>query len=236
MVCWGDGGAGALGNGGSSGTVLAPAPLGGGFATKVWISLDCGSFFTAAIDNVGRLHTWGTDTVGELAQTLSPGTIKNIPDSVMGTGSSLPAFVQVAAGWNTVCACTTTKRMFCAGQGGNGQTGTGSTIPWASYDVMTEVDTTITTWEWGPYMYMDTVVAGMNTASPLDLRAWGWNDVSQSGRDNVGNPYAELVSPMTLTYLPTTFSAYSVGYRHACGVDSAGTGKVFCIGDNMYGR
>jgi alpha-tubulin suppressor-like RCC1 family protein len=230
MRCWGDGSAGAIGDG-TTVSRSTPVPLDGAAATKSWISFDCGNFMTAAIDSTGTLYTWGKDTNGELAQAVSAGTIQEFPTVVSGT---YPAFVQVAAGKRTICARTTDNRMFCAGDGSVGQTGTGagpSPLPWTSYNVLTEVNPSMTSWRWGPILFHDTVAAGKQATYPLDLFSWGLNDVGQGGS---GSPGTNLQAPVAVMAPPTNFKAYAIGSSHACGIDN--TGDVYCIGNNDFGR
>jgi alpha-tubulin suppressor-like RCC1 family protein len=208
---------------------MAPVPLGSGFATETWISFDCGHWITAAIDTSGKLFTWGTDTAGELAQAASPGDVRLSPTPVLETGSGLPTFVQVAAGRNVLCARSGDKRMFCAGEGSWGQTGDDS---FSSYDVLTELDPMMTNWEWGPFVFADTVVAGINTATyPLRLLSWGLNDKGQGGS---GSPGTNWGVPTAVTEDPDRFRSYSVGGYHACGMNNAGS--VYCIGEDAYGK
>lgn len=141
----------------------------------------------------------------------------------------------MAVGARILCARSKTHRMFCSGSGLFGQTGTGSYSPWTSYNVLTEVNPSISTWEWGPLVFDktvdETVVAGLGTSSfPLDLYSWGLNDHGQGGS---GSPGTNLGLPTAVVYNPVQFDLYSVGSRHACGIDSIG--RVFCIGRNAAG-
>jgi hypothetical protein len=223
MNCWGEGTAGQLGDGLSADRWI-PGPLGGGHAGTSWISFQCASDYTAGIDVAGKIYTWGYEWFGNLAQSVPSGTIVPVPNIVAGT---YPQFVQVAAGDRTICARTTSKMMYCSGDGTLGQTGNGG-----SYTVLTEVIPGSTVWQWGPQVWHDTMVAGLTAASPLDLRSWGLNDMGQGGAGNAG---VNMMAPTIPTYLPTTFYTYSIGRHHACGIDSYGTGSVFCIGDNTWG-
>jgi hypothetical protein len=128
-----------------------------------------------------------------------------------------------------MCARTATMMLLCAGDGGLGQTGTGG----GSYPILQEVIPGFTNWNWGPYIFDKTVVAAMTAAAPLNLRAWGVNNQGQGGAGNAG---ANLMFPTKPTYLPVPFAEYSIGRDHACGTDAAGSGQVFCIGDNTKGK
>jgi hypothetical protein len=56
------------------------------------------------------------------------------------------------------------------------------------------------------------------------------------GQGGAGNAGVNMMAPTMPTYLPTTFSTYSIGRHHACGIDAGGLGEVYCIGDNTKGR
>jgi alpha-tubulin suppressor-like RCC1 family protein len=144
---------------------------------------------------------------------------------VMAVGV-FPRFVQIAAGEKTMCARTNTNQLYCSGDGALGQTGNGGT-----FNVLTEVIAGATIWQWGPYIMFETVIAALNAVFPLDLRSWGSNDYGQGGAGNAG---VDMLVPTIPTYLPTTFSTYSIGSFHACGI--GGAGAVYCIGDNNWGR
>jgi hypothetical protein len=224
MECWGMGGSGALGDG-TTANRYTPGFLGGGYGGTIWISFQCGSLFTAAVDSAGKLFTWGLDSAGNLAQSLVAGTIKNVPTIITG---AFPAFTQVAAGRMVTCGRTSTNRLYCSGDGTLGQTGTGS-----SSVVMKEVIAGSTSWQWGPYALEDTVIAAFNNAAPLNIFVWGLNDAGQCGMGSAGTNQAPPAIP---TYSPTTFVDYSMGSHHACGLDSGGTGQVYCIGENTDGK
>jgi hypothetical protein len=78
MNCWGEGTAGQLGDGLTADRWI-PGPLGGGHAGTSWISFQCASDYTAGIDVAGKIYTWGYEWFGNLAKSITPGTIVPLP-------------------------------------------------------------------------------------------------------------------------------------------------------------
>jgi alpha-tubulin suppressor-like RCC1 family protein len=226
MRCWGEGTSGQLGDGLTAHRWI-PGPLIGVFATTTWSSFQCGTQYVAAVDSAGKLYTWGIEWFGNLAQGVAAGTIVSTPTLVLGT---FPAFAQVAAGDVTICARTTTTRLYCSGSGTYGQTGTGGG---GSSTLLTEVIPGATIWRWGPEIRFNTFIAALNAGTPRDIHSWGRNSHGQGGAGNAGT---DMLAPTIPTYNPTTFSSYSIGDRHACGINTVGLGDVLCIGDNSSHR
>jgi alpha-tubulin suppressor-like RCC1 family protein len=127
--CWGFGGRGDLGNGGTAEHDSPTAVTGGHQFRQVQAGFDhaCGVTYP---DN--RVYCWGANTDGQLGVGNRTG-----PDSCHFGGacslepvpiSSTLTFRQVATGWFHTCAVTTNDRLYCWGLNKSGQVGDSTPI------------------------------------------------------------------------------------------------------------
>ncbi|HEX4334667.1 MAG TPA: Ig-like domain-containing protein [Polyangiaceae bacterium] len=118
VVCWGEGSAGQLGNGGTLDS-LVPVPVtnASGGATSVV----CGAYHACAIVN-GAAVCWGHNSDGQIGDgTL---TSRTVGQSVSGLTSGV---VQLSSGDFTTCATLSTGAVKCWGDNYFGQIGDGTT-------------------------------------------------------------------------------------------------------------
>jgi alpha-tubulin suppressor-like RCC1 family protein len=116
--CWGFGGQGRLGNGGSS-NVSAPTAVVGSPSNVNVIS--AGNGLHACARGAGTPVCWGGNNAGQLGNAAFPGG-SNVPVSVQGLPSGV---LDITAGELHTCAATDTA-IYCWGSNANGQLGTGS--------------------------------------------------------------------------------------------------------------
>jgi alpha-tubulin suppressor-like RCC1 family protein len=118
LWCWGVGSTGQLGTGNTS-NQLTPVQVG---TATTWTKVTAGQDFACATQQDGTLWCWGSNSNGQL-----------------GTGNQTsqlaPTRVGSATNWNgvaasiyvSVCATRTDQTLWCWGDGGDGQLGSGST-------------------------------------------------------------------------------------------------------------
>ena len=118
LWCWGAGSDGQLGTG-TTDNQLTPVQVG---TATTWAKVTSGQDFACATQQDGTLWCWGANSSGELG-------IGN------QTSTLIPARVGTATNWNSVaasiyvsvCATRTDHTLWCWGDGGDGQLGTGNT-------------------------------------------------------------------------------------------------------------
>ena len=118
LWCWGAGSDGQLGTGDTS-SQLTPVQVG---TATTWAKVTAGQDFACATQKDGTLWCWGSNS-----------------DSQLGTGNQTsqltPTRIGTASNWNSVaasiyvsvCATRTDQTLWCWGDGGDGQLGTGNT-------------------------------------------------------------------------------------------------------------
>lgn len=92
--CWGAGGAGQLGNGGT-GDVPVPRAVAGGLS---FTAISAGDAHTCAIDSSGVVYCWGNNVNGELGNGVT-GDIGTTPTPVVGSDR----YTAVSAGGHHTC-------------------------------------------------------------------------------------------------------------------------------------
>jgi large repetitive protein len=129
-MCWGEGGAGQLGNGQAAsssnpGVVLdttGKAPLGG------VVAVSAGSEDACALTSGGAALCWGANTFGQLGEGATSAQ-SNIPVGTVDPTSESPlsGIVAISGGQKDFCAVTAAGAALCWGLNENGQLGTGNT-------------------------------------------------------------------------------------------------------------
>lgn len=119
IFCWGDGrGVGA----GSTGNKLTPLQVLGGAQGGTYFtdakSVDVGWNRTCALTNAGNVFCWGDGTVNALGHGIYEQVL--IPVKVLGGtqgGTYLENVATISYGFAQACAITTTKDLYCWGNG-----------------------------------------------------------------------------------------------------------------------
>jgi alpha-tubulin suppressor-like RCC1 family protein len=212
-VCWGYGGNGQMGNGGTTANNTAPVVVSGGYKFAV---LDPGWLQTCGVvagSGVGLC--WGAPTYGELGNGVNTGTF-NSPVAVSGGY----AFSTISAGENHTCGIQTSGLMLCWGYNGNGQLGDNST---------TERDAPVLVY--GPFLAANTSHSSPTTCA-VEARssmAFCW------GSGPLGNGSTASDSIPRAVFGGRTFStvANATNQVFACGL--AGDG-AYCWGTNTSGQ
>jgi alpha-tubulin suppressor-like RCC1 family protein len=117
---WGSGASGVLGNNSQLQRNTPVSVLG---APKTFYKINAGLFNSAAIDNAGRLWTWGSNNGGQLG--INSTDNKLTPVSVCGTTKT---FCQIAIGSAHMAAIDKNGQAWAWGLNSNGQLGDNTTV------------------------------------------------------------------------------------------------------------
>ena len=117
VYCWGDGYNGGNGDGTSSNRATpSPVSTAGVLAGKVLTQVSTGAGTSCALDNAGAAYCWGgsnglTSMIGD-GNTMG----RDVPAAVtMNDALAGSQLSQISVGFRTVCAVSTTGRVFCWG-------------------------------------------------------------------------------------------------------------------------
>ena len=179
LKCWGYGGNGQLGDGGSNTNTNAPSSTAINLGTgRTAVAVSAGESLTCAILDNGDLKCWGRDNYGQLGDGGS-NTDTNAPSSTainLGTGRTA---VAVAAGDHHTCAILDNGDLKCWGRDSQGQLGDGG----SNTDTNAPSSTAINL---GSGRTAVAVSAGnAHTCAILDngdLKCWGYDGVRTVGR------------------------------------------------------
>ena len=124
VFCWGPGGNGELGNGGTgnSAVPVAVRVSPGGEPLRGVTAIATGWWHTCAVRNGGALMCWGNGSVG--APATGQTTDQTLPVAVSGLTSGV---AQVVAGGEHTCVRMTTGTAKCFGAGSSGRLGNAAT-------------------------------------------------------------------------------------------------------------
>lgn len=213
--CWGEGYAGALGDGT---TIARPAPIDvqglGGPVSKIMTSGN----HTCALLTSGGVQCWGYNLSGQLGDNTT--TNQLLPVNVVGLASGV---VQIALGYSHSCALLNTGGVKCWGANYYGELGDNTTI-----NRGTPVDV------FGLTAGVQAITAGdLHSCALLSgggVRCWGYNGYGQLGDGSTVN----RITPVNVTTLLSGVSVVTAGGYHTCAVKT--NGVVQCWGYNGYGQ
>ncbi|MCW2784643.1 MAG: Alpha-tubulin suppressor [Marmoricola sp.] len=127
MWCWGFGGRGQLGNGGTS-DVGTPTQVG---ADNSWATVSQGYGFSCATKVDGTAWCWGPSNGGELANgtTVNDSTTDALVPTKVGTDTDWSSISTGGTGsTGHACATKLTGEVWCWGENGHGQVGDGTQV------------------------------------------------------------------------------------------------------------
>jgi alpha-tubulin suppressor-like RCC1 family protein len=212
--CWGANARGQLGNGSTSDTGVPQRVVGG---TGRWRSINPGEAFTCGVDDVGGAWCWGYQRLG-----TGSADITSQPQQVLvtGIGMGTGTWVALDAGWNSACGIRSDATLWCWGENGHGQLGTGGTAFGAKpARVGTAADWT------GVEVGAESVCATRRGGS---LWCWGKDDTGQ-----IGDGTTRQVTS-TPVQVAGTWADVALGANHVCAVDVEG--RMWCWGENSAGQ
>ncbi len=218
VACWGDDGAGQLGDGTAGGVRASPAMIKSN-ATD-WTSVSAGSDFTCAVRS-GRVACWGKDNLGQLGDGSAGATPDPTPGLIQ---SGATDWKSVSAGSNHACAVRS-GRIACWGYDDNGQLGDGT--PGAMPDPTPGlIQSGATDWR--------SVSAGGNHTCAVRsgrIACWGYDGNGQLGDGSATN--APDPTPGLIKSNATDWKSVSADRYHTCATRA---GRVACWGDDGNGQ
>jgi alpha-tubulin suppressor-like RCC1 family protein len=221
LYCWGRNVYGELGDGTYLSRVT-PTPVGVG---KVWKRVAVGRSHTCGIasDAGGpdSLYCWGYDSNGE--QGNGSGNTPQILPTLVTAPTSVPAWIDIAAGLNHTCAVGSDNTLWCWGRNSQGQLGDGTTTAQSLPKQVLPAGAA----DWKSVSASGEFTCGLRGSG--QLWCWGRNDQAQLGGGDVVSPVKDPQQVGTATY-----TALSAGQNHACAVRNNGT--LWCWGLNTSGQ
>ena len=126
VLCWGAGGVGRLGDGGTTSKdypVHVVGTSGTGQLNGI-VQISAGGAHTCALSSVGEVLCWGQGTSGQLGNDVDSNSSYPVY-VVAGEGSAdhLGGIVQISSGNSHTCALTSDREVLCWGDGVRGQLG-----------------------------------------------------------------------------------------------------------------
>jgi alpha-tubulin suppressor-like RCC1 family protein len=217
--CWGIRDRGRIGDGVLTfGKRLTPSAVAGG---RQFRQVAAGLDHTCGVTTTNRAFCWGSDSVGQLGDSVASTLYSFSPVPVAGTRR----FRQVDAGAAFTCGVTTTERAFCWGSGRQGQVGDGKTF--------------LRFWPRAVAggLSFDRVSTGYShtCGEATDNRVYCWG---RNATGELGNGTTTQRTTPVLVAGGHFFSQVSAGGTeygsHTCG--KTGAGVAFCWGWNRYGQ
>ncbi len=214
LWCWGNGGSGQLGNGG---TGSQNSPVRESTSATDWVRVSAGQYHTCAIKTNGSLWCWGYDNKGQLGN--GP-TSTNQPSPVRESTNATD-WIKVSAGQYYTCAVKLDGSLWCWGNDDYGQLGNGPT----STDQASPVRESTNATDWSDVgAGVQHVCARKTTGS---LWCWGRNDRGQLGIGNLNNQ-----DNPTNTFA-VNVNETSAGTYHTCNIVK--NNQIWCMGADHFG-
>ena len=237
--CWGFGGNGRLGNGGTANSDV-PVLVSG---NHVFASIDAGGFHTCGITTASgapeedrQVYCWGVGSSGQLGDGGAVGALTQslVPLRVVEPLQTMLRAVSVSAGNTHTCAVSngvtsTSGAAYCWGTNSSAQLGDGIGTTPASGPTVVAGGFTWTSVSAGTNHTCGISVTGANT----NARCWGRNVEGQLG-DGAPLPGSLTVnSPVLVAGALNNWTSVKAGGFHSCGI--AG-GVALCWGQDSNGE
>lgn len=217
--CWGAGGEGRLGTGGTEWTALPRQVR----TSLVFDSLAAGAGDACGLTAAGTVYCWGNNSNGRLGDGTTAHRLVPVPVSAS------VSFRALAMGGAQTCAITTSNTAYCWGYNSRGQLGLGDTVDRAVPSAVASLGTagTVATGAQGDYGYVNSCVRR------LDGTIWcvGSNNVGQLG--NGGRSASPVLAPVQ-TSAGGPWITVATGGEHSCALQS--DGQAWCWGENWRGQ
>ncbi len=216
LRCWGDNGAGQVGDGTNTPRTL-PVFV-SGLSSGV-SAFQMGSGHVCAIVAGGALKCWGTNIWGQIGDNTF--VDRKAPVDVQGLSSGIQA---AALGIRHSCALTTAGGVKCWGQNTLGQLGDNSGVQWREFpgDVP------------GLTSGVTAIAAGRDHTCAITsagaVKCWGSNAAGQLG----DNTTVQRNTPVDVSGLSSGVVAISGGEAHTCALRSGG--GIQCWGSGTFGQ
>lgn len=208
---------------GATGNVQVAASV-AGTPPIVGSTLAAGLFHTCGLDTGGAAWCWGLNGFGQLGSSTNIATTTAVPNPQQVAGGQ--TFTSITAGYNHSCGLTALGSVYCWGANYAGQLGD----PTGSGDLTTKIPTPVLVQTSAAFTAIE---AGNDFTCGLtaqgELWCWGSNSLGQLGTATNNGTSNPNVTP-TLVPGGLTFTAFTSGAQHTCGVVTGGA--VYCWGHN----
>jgi hypothetical protein len=215
VECWGDNGAGQLGDGSTTSRSFPAAVSGVTAASAVSVGLE----YACAIAAGGAVECWGNNGNGELGDGTT--ITRRVPAPVVGLSSGVTS-LSVGTSFSP-CAVTAAGGVVCWGYNGSGQLGNGSTNSSTTPVPVSGLSNGVTK-----------VAAGGSFACALTagggVQCWGLNGQGQLGDGTT----TDSSVPVPVTGLSSGVTGLSVGGTSACATTA--DGLLECWGQGYFGQ
>lgn len=217
MRCWGSDTSGQLGNNAALTNQPTPASVSGvTTASQVW----SGGSHTCARLNNGRVTCWGSDSRGQLGDSIS---LTNQPTPVTISNSDISTATAVSLGNEHSCALLSGGGIKCWGSDQSGQLGDNL----AAADQALPVDVSSITSATQIAVGLNHSCARLSTGSMV---CWGADLNGQLGN---GSPTANEYTQVTVNSLNSVY-LISAGGNESCALLS--NNQMYCWGANASGQ
>lgn len=215
--CWGEGGAGQLGNGEQNDSATPVQVVGISDA----IDVTTGGAFACALRDGFNVSCWGLNQLGQLGNgTITHNTGNPTPVAVLISDAT-----SISAGWNHTCARRLDFTVWCWGGNGDGATGYGQLGDGTLENRSSPVQVA------GLSNVSGIAAGGWSTcAALLDRTVWCWGYNERGGLGNGTTTNSSV--PVQVIGLDDV-DLVAVGGWHACGLRS--NGRIACWGANSDG-
>jgi alpha-tubulin suppressor-like RCC1 family protein/Tol biopolymer transport system component len=219
--CWGYNAQGQVGNGGASNFTLPTATpaLVSNLASTVG-AVSAGYTHSCALMLDGGVKCWGLASYGQLGD--GTGGHKPVTTTVLGLSSGVAA---VEGGYEFSCSLSSSGRVQCWGNNGQGQLGNGNTTSSTSPGDVSGLGSGVASLSAG----MGTGGHACVVTSGGGAKCWGSGSLGRLGNGSS----ADRLAPTDVTNLTSGVSAISAGGFHTCALTTGGGMK--CWGYNFYG-
>jgi alpha-tubulin suppressor-like RCC1 family protein len=232
LWCWGDNGAGQVGDGtisvGDAASAVKASPVQVASLGTGAVQVAAGNVHTCARKQGGTLWCWGHNEYGQLGDGTTGGVAcsgsvcKPVPVQVTGLGASV---VEVSTGDGHTCARKQDGTLWCWGRNTYGALGTGMTgwkepSPLKVASLGTDV---VAVTAWGDH----------TCARKQDGTLWCWGK-NTSGQVGEGTTASPKPLPVQVTALGASVLEVSAGREHTCARRQDGT--IWCWGANYLGQ
>ncbi len=248
VACWGDGGSGQLGNGGTAdSSVPVAVDASGVLAGKTVTQVSAGRGHTCALTSDGQVACWGSNSSGRLGNGNTSASAVPVAVDASGvlTGKTV---TQASAGGFHTCALTSDSRVACWGANYHGQLGNGGTnylaLPVAVDASGVLAGKTVTQisaggsdgWgsAWGSAVGNPDGAHSCALTSDGLVACWGSNDHGQLGNGNTSDSAVPVAVDNNGVLAGKTVTQISAGNQHTCALTS--DGLVTCWGRNDFGQ
>ncbi len=217
--CWGQNGAGQLGNGTQTDE---SSPVETSQLSGMVRDISVGLEHTCVLNAVGGVRCWGANTSGQLGVDGLQASLS--PVEVTGLGSGVSA---LSSGWQHTCLLTLAGGVKCWGKNAHGQLGNGTTV-----DSRVPVDVS------GLNFGVKAISAGAEHTCALTalgaVKCWGRNTSGELGNgSNLDSALAQDVSGLSAGARSVAAGGDATA-AHSCAVTVSGA--VVCWGSNDSGQ